>query len=67
MNKTRINFLCPTPTVRILDAMAEADHRDRSSMLNKIIDYYLKDSANGHAHAVGEAKAVTAKKKAGTR
>ena len=41
MTKRKINFYCPSATVEIIDAMAEADHRDRTSMLNKIVDFYL--------------------------
>jgi hypothetical protein len=41
MTKTKINFYCPSATVKVLDDMAAADHRDRTSMLNKIVDDYI--------------------------
>ena len=41
MTKLKLNFYCPAPTVRVIDAMAKNDHRDRTSMLNKMIDFYL--------------------------
>lgn len=41
MDKTKVNFYCPTATVKIIDEMAKADHRDRTSLLNKMIDFYL--------------------------
>jgi hypothetical protein len=41
VTKTRVNFLCPSATVKIIERMAEADHRDKSSMMNKIVDFYL--------------------------
>jgi hypothetical protein len=41
MTKTKINFYCPSATVKIIDSMAAADHRDRTSMLNKIVDDYI--------------------------
>lgn len=46
MKTAKVSFNCPTTTVEILDRMAEEDHRDRSSLLNKIIDFYLQ--FNGH-------------------
>jgi hypothetical protein len=60
MTKTKLNFYCPSATVKVLDEMAAADHRDRTSLLNKIIDFYLSHQANG-------TKPTAAKKKAGTR
>jgi len=62
MNKTKINFYCPTPTVEILDKMAADDHRDRTSLLNKIIDFYLS-----HTLPVKNGTRPTMKKKAGAR
>lgn len=41
MTKQKINFYCPSATVEIIDRMAAADHRDRTSMLNKIVDDYI--------------------------
>jgi hypothetical protein len=41
MTKQKINFYCPSATVKVLDDMAAADHRDRTSMLNKIVDDYI--------------------------
>jgi metal-responsive CopG/Arc/MetJ family transcriptional regulator len=48
----KVSFNCPTATLETIDRMAEADHRDRSSMLLKIISEYLSQQP---------------KKKAGTR
>lgn len=51
MDSIKVNFNCPVATVRIIDEMAKADHRDRTSMLNKIVDFYLsrhaKTTSNG--------------------
>ena len=52
MTKTKLNFYCPSATVKIIDRMAAADHRDRTSMLNKIVDDYINahpilESSNG--------------------
>lgn len=44
-----------------IEKLAAADHRDRTSMLNKIVDFYL--SHNGHKSPITPAP----KKKAGTR
>jgi hypothetical protein len=41
MTKTKVNFYCPTATVKTIDSMAALDHRDRTSMLNKIVDDYI--------------------------
>jgi hypothetical protein len=41
MTKQKINFYCPSATVKVIDDMAAADHRDRTSMLNKIVDDYI--------------------------
>lgn len=63
MDKMKLNFYCPTSTVKVLDELAAADHRDRTSMLNKIIDFYLQ--RNGHAIHALHPKTTT--KKAGAR
>lgn len=67
-DKTRINFLCPTKTVERIEEMAEADHRDKSSMMNKIVDFYMQHhSPNGKPTVfLGEMKPHS-KKKAGSR
>ena len=41
MEKTKLNFYCPTATVEVIDSEAKADHRDRTSLLNKMIDFYF--------------------------
>lgn len=50
----------------MIDDLAEADHRDRTSMLNRIIDFYLSHDDNqafiSQVRANGKAK-----KKAGSR
>jgi hypothetical protein len=63
-NKTRVNFLCPSATVQRIEEMAEADHRDKSSMMNKIVDFYLQHHSAGGIFI--EAK-TPARKKAGSR
>lgn len=66
MTKTKINFFCPTATVKIIDEMAAADHRDRTSMLNKMIDFYL--SLNKlETEPNGAKRTIAMKKKAGSR
>jgi hypothetical protein len=42
MEKITINFRCPAEVVATIDAEAAADHRDRTSLLNKIIAFYYK-------------------------
>lgn len=61
MDTFKVNFRCPVTTVEVIDKLAAADHRDRTSMLNKIVDFYL--SHNGHKPNTTPAP----KKKAGTR
>jgi hypothetical protein len=41
MTKTKLNFYCPSATVKIIDRMAKDDHRDRTSMLNKMVEDYI--------------------------
>lgn len=65
--KQRINFLCPIATVKRIEAMAAADHRDKSSMMNKIVDFYLQNHAPNGQHIIIEAKTTNSRKKAGTR
>jgi hypothetical protein len=68
--KGRINFVCPAATVQLLEEMAEADHRTKSSLMNKIVDFYLQHHApNGQPKAIMiEAKPTThSQKKAGAR
>jgi hypothetical protein len=68
-SKTRLNFLCPTATVKRIIEMAEADHRDKSSMLNKIVDFYLQHhTPNGQPLLImGETKPTTHRTKVGSR
>jgi hypothetical protein len=64
MDKQKINFYCPSATVEVIDEMAANDHRDRTSMLNKIVDDYIK------AHPIpanGTKPTTVTKKKAGAR
>lgn len=66
MSKTKVNFYCPTSTVELIDEMADKDHRDRTSMLNKMIDFYFQ--FNGHPALVDPVwPKPTTKKKAGAR
>ena len=46
MSKHKVNFLCPIETVKVIDALAEADQRDRTFMLNRMIDFYLSHDDN---------------------
>jgi hypothetical protein len=41
MSTQKVNFNCPTPTVKVLDEMAAADHRDRTSLILKALDFYI--------------------------
>ena len=61
MDAIKVSFRCPKTTVETIEKLAAADHRDRTSMLNKIVDFYL--SHNGHKSPTIPAP----KKKAGTR
>lgn len=61
MTKTKLNFYCPSATVKIIDAMAAADLRDRTSMLNKMVNFYISHNPEPN----GAKPAAT--KKAGTR
>jgi hypothetical protein len=64
MDKQKINFYCPSATVEVIDEMAANDHRDRTSMLNKIVDDYIK----AHYQPTNGTKPTTVtKKKAGAR
>jgi hypothetical protein len=72
MDKIKVNFNCPVPTVAIIDEMAKNDHRDRTSMLNIMIDYYLFHSPGRGRDITETAEASngikrTTKKKAGAR
>ena len=66
MSKHKVNFLCPLETVKVIDDLAEADHRDRTSMLNRIIDFYLRHDDN-QAFITQVKVNGKAKKKAGSR
>jgi len=46
MAKHKVNFLCPLETVKVIDDLAAADKRDRTSMLNRMIDFYLTHTDN---------------------
>jgi len=43
MEYYKVNFRCPDDLVAKVDAAAEDDHRDRSSMLIKIIEEYFEN------------------------
>ena len=57
MSVTKVNFLCPTDLVEKIDAEAESDFRNRTSILNKIISEYYENKPQPD----------TKKKKAGAR
>lgn len=40
MDNVKINFRLPADKLKMIDDDALADHRDRTSMLHKIIAYY---------------------------
>jgi predicted transcriptional regulator len=63
MTTKPVNFRCPIETVKVIDEMAEADHRDRSSMLNFIVSQFIVE----HPERTTNGKKPTPKKKAGTR
>jgi len=65
MTKHKVNFLCPMETVKVIDDLAQADHRDRTSMLNRMIDFYL--SHNENKAFITQVKANGKTKKAGSR
>jgi len=66
MSKHKVNFWCPMDTVKVIDELAEADQRDRTSMLNRIIDFYLSHDDNQAFISQVRANGKT-KKKAGSR
>jgi hypothetical protein len=45
MEFTKLNFRCPTELVAKVDEEADSEHRDRTSMLIKIIDEYYKNKS----------------------
>ena len=59
MASVKINFRCPEHLARAIDEEAAADHRDRTSLLTKIIASYYENK-NGK-------KPTTPRKKAGAR
>jgi predicted transcriptional regulator len=61
MVTTQLTFRCPTRTAEALDEMAEAEHRDRSSMLNYIVAQYISQ------HHQPTTKPNNNRKKAGVR
>jgi hypothetical protein len=67
MSKHKVNFLCPMETVKVIDDLAEADHRDRTSMLNRIIDFYLSHNDNQAFISQVKANGRTKKKVGGSR
>jgi predicted transcriptional regulator len=62
MDRIRITFRTSTQVCELIDELAEADHRDRNSMLAKMVDTYLKDYVIN-----GKRKATQPSKKAGSR
>jgi hypothetical protein len=65
MSKKKVNFYCPTATVAIIDGLAEDDHRDRTYVLNRIIEFYLE--AKGLAAPTARTRKPPTKQKAGAR
>jgi predicted transcriptional regulator len=64
MDTTKLTFRCPVNNVARLDEIAEADHRDRSSMLNKIVATYISQHKPDNN---GDRPTAAPRKKAGTR
>jgi hypothetical protein len=62
MENAKVNFRLPADRLKAIDDEAEADHRDRTSMLHKIIAFYF----DNHPHINGRS-AAPPKKKAGSR
>jgi hypothetical protein len=58
MSTQKVNFNCPVPMVKKLDEMAAADHRDRTSMILKAIDYFI----NNHPPTTPNGKKAATKK-----
>jgi hypothetical protein len=68
MDSFKVNFRCPTLTVKIVDELAAADHRDRTSMLNKIVDFYISHHPTpNHSNNEQRHAAPSKRKKAGAR
>jgi Ribbon-helix-helix protein, copG family len=44
MDDARINFRLPAETLKAIDEEAAADHRDRTSMMHKIIAYWFENN-----------------------
>jgi hypothetical protein len=61
MDTKKINFRCPADVVETIDHDAKKDHRDRTSMLNKIIAFYYENQPPKNGDK------PTTKKKAGSR
>lgn len=61
MTKQNFSFRLSVEKMAKLDEIAEADERDRTYMVDKAIDLYLK------MHAEKNGTPITTKKKAGTR
>jgi hypothetical protein len=61
MENVKINFRLPADRLKVIDAEAEADHRDRTSMLHKIIAFYFDHNPPKNG------KTPAPKKKAETR
>ena len=58
MDAIKVNFRVSTDTVDVVDALAKADHRDRTSMLNRILDFYLNHPDNKAVIAQAKANAT---------
>ena len=59
MENIQVNFRLPADRLKVIDEEAAADHRDRTSMLHKIIAYYYDHNPPQNG--------TTKKKKAGSR
>ena len=62
MDNVKINFRLPADRLKAIDDEAEADHRDRTSMLHKIIAFYFD-----HNPPQNGGTKIAPKKKAGSR
>jgi len=43
MANVKVTIRLPADRLKVIDEEAEADHRDRTSMLHKIIAYYFEN------------------------
>lgn len=67
MEKITVNFRCPEDLVTKVDEAAEADHRDRTNMLIKILADHFKTKPARNGSSLKASPKPAAKKKAAAR